>query len=157
MQNKKAAVELSIGTIVIIVLAMTMLVLGLVLVRDIFTGATASVDSLNEKVRQEISRLFSDEDQNIVVYLGREHTAKIKQGTESFYVAIGARTPDGSSTDRNRLKYKLSFDKDGDCIRKLGAKQAESLLRARFKFIRSSSINNSKRNNPLRPKSLHRC
>ena len=34
--EKKGAIELSIGTVVIIVLAMTMLVLGIVLVRNIF-------------------------------------------------------------------------------------------------------------------------
>lgn len=36
MNNKKAAMELSMGTIIILVLAMTMLILGLILVRSIF-------------------------------------------------------------------------------------------------------------------------
>jgi len=35
--NKKAAIELSIGTIVIVVLVMSMLILGMVLVRNIFS------------------------------------------------------------------------------------------------------------------------
>lgn len=37
MVNKKAAIELSIGTIIIIVLAISMLVLGMVLVKNIFS------------------------------------------------------------------------------------------------------------------------
>ena len=36
--NKKAAIEMSIGTIVTIVLAMSMLILGMVLVKNIFSG-----------------------------------------------------------------------------------------------------------------------
>ena len=61
MKNKKAAIELSIGTVVIIVLAMTMLIMGVVLVRNIFSGATSSVDTLNDKVKGEITSLFSEE------------------------------------------------------------------------------------------------
>src|SRR3990167_4325944 len=53
--NKKAALELSIGTIVILVLAMSMLILGLVLVRTIFTGAKYNVETMNDKVRDQIN------------------------------------------------------------------------------------------------------
>ncbi len=68
MKSKKAAMELSIGTIVIIVLAMMMLILGLVLVRTIFTGAQYNVNTINNKVQSEINKLFV-EDKQIVVYL----------------------------------------------------------------------------------------
>ena len=60
IKNKKAAIELSIGTVVIIVLAMSMLILGLVLIRNIFTGATESVDQINDNVRSEIIKLFQE-------------------------------------------------------------------------------------------------
>ena len=49
-KNRDGALELSIGTIVVIVIGMSMLVLGLVLVRTIFTGSTESVKVLNEGV-----------------------------------------------------------------------------------------------------------
>ena len=49
--NKKGALELSIGTIVIIVIGMSMLILGLVLVQKIFVGSTNNVDDLNNKIR----------------------------------------------------------------------------------------------------------
>ncbi|MEK6953289.1 MAG: hypothetical protein AABX29_09845, partial [Nanoarchaeota archaeon] len=48
-KNKKAALELSIGTIVILVLAMSMLILGLILIRTIFTGAKYNVETMNKK------------------------------------------------------------------------------------------------------------
>ena len=51
--NKKAAMELSIGTIVIIVLAMSMLILGLVLIKTIFSGAKYNIDTMNDKVRND--------------------------------------------------------------------------------------------------------
>lgn len=56
--NKRAAVELSVGTIVIIVLAMTMLILGLVLVRSIMCGAINLTGEVNKNIRSEINKLF---------------------------------------------------------------------------------------------------
>ena len=128
IKNKKAAIELSIGTIVIIVLAMSMLILGLVLVKNIFSGATDSVDELNDKVQSEIIKLFTEEVADVIVKLGSDNTARIKSGTGSFDVAIGARTLDGSRTDRDRLKYKLTLDQKGDCIQKLNLRATEDLF-----------------------------
>ena len=85
-RNKKAAIELSINTIVIIVLAMSMLILGLVLVKNIFDSAKYNVDGINDKVKDEINKLFSD-DIKSVVYLDNTG-AKIKQG-EQYGIAWG--------------------------------------------------------------------
>lgn len=139
IKNKKAAIELSIGTIVIIVLAMTMLILGFVLIKNIFTGATESVDDLNDKIKDEITTLFTTENKDIVVYLGSEQTAKIKQGTDFHGIAIGARTTDGSRATRDRLQYKLTFDEEStsNCIKVLGKKQTESLFKTRLNQFNS--------------------
>jgi hypothetical protein len=56
--SKKAALELSIGTIVIIVIAITMLILGIVFVRSIMCGALGLTGDLNNKIRAEIEELF---------------------------------------------------------------------------------------------------
>ena len=116
--NKKAAIELSIGTVVIIVLAMTMLILGLVLVRSIFAGATESVDALNDQVKAEITNIFSEEGSKIAIKLGSNRLAKIKQGTNDFGIGIGAKTAEGvnvvDGTAKN-LYYKLAFTTGGDC------------------------------------------
>lgn len=97
MKNKKAAIELSIGTIVIIVIAMSMLILGLVLVRTIFTGSIYNVQQLNKNVEAEINKLFNERGQKIVIYLPNNQ-AEIKKG-ESFGVAFGIKnTAEGEAT-----------------------------------------------------------
>lgn len=132
-KNKKGALELSVGTIVIIVLAMTMLIFGFVLVKSIFTGATDSVDTLNEKTRNEISKLFTDESKNVVVFLGSDQKAKIRVGTEDFGIGIGAKTSDGSTAVRTRMKYKISLsdaEKDS-CVKEIGEKNTLNLIKQR--------------------------
>jgi len=117
LNKKEGAFELSVGTIVVLVIAMSMLILGLVLVRTIFTGSTESVDALNDKVKNEITSLFAQEDKNVIVMLGSGNTLKIKPG-ESIGVGIGARHPDGSEiTSRSDLTYKLYVNEEtgGDC------------------------------------------
>jgi hypothetical protein len=119
---KKGALELSIGTIVILVIAMTMLILGLTLVRSIFGGATDSVEELGSKVQNEITNLFVDDSKNVVVKLGSDKTARIKAGTNNFGVGIGARTNEGELVqNRNHLKYRLELDTgSNNCVSKLG-------------------------------------
>ncbi len=117
MVSKKGAMELSIGTIVILVIAMTMLILGIVLVRTVFTGATDSADELNNQVMNEIKNLFTDESKDILVRLGSDKSAKVKAGTENFGVHIAARTEEGSAATAD-LKYILTLDESAreNCI-----------------------------------------
>lgn len=56
--RKKAALELSIGTVVVIVIAITMLILGIIFVRNVMCGALGLTGDLNEKVKGEINKLF---------------------------------------------------------------------------------------------------
>ena len=131
MKDKKAAIELSVSTIVVIVLAMSMLILGTVLIRAIFTGATESVNILNEKVRGEITQLFAEKSSNVVVLLGADRTAKIKAGTGSFGIGIGATTSDGDPTDRTRLKYTLTIEQSlsgKDCVGEWGLDKTKKLI-----------------------------
>lgn len=55
---KKGALEMSIGTIVIIVIAITMLILGIVFVRSVMCGALSLTGDLNDRVTGEINKLF---------------------------------------------------------------------------------------------------
>jgi len=70
--RKSGAIELSIGTIVIIVLAMSMLILGLVLVKNIFTGATDVTDMTIDQLRNQVSRMFG-ENKELVMYPDTMH------------------------------------------------------------------------------------
>jgi len=85
--DKTGALELSIGTIVVIVLAMSMLILGLVLIKTIFKGATSITDMTNSQLKQQVSKLFG-EDKRLVVLPVTQHI-NIKAGeTSGFWINI---------------------------------------------------------------------
>jgi hypothetical protein len=105
--KKKAAMEMSVGTLVTIVLLMTVLVLGLILVQKIFIVATKSVDSIDGQVMAQINDLFSSENKDLVVNLGAQHTAKVRQGTDNFGLAVGY-APDNPSTIGN-CRYAITI------------------------------------------------
>lgn len=104
-QTSRGALELSIGTIVILVLAMSMLILGLVLVRTIFTGAKYNVETMNKKVEAEINKLFV-EDQRAVIYLPNR-IAEVKQG-EQFGLGFGIQN--AIATQKFRWQVEIADD-----------------------------------------------
>ena len=106
IRNKEGALELSVGTIVILVIGMTMLILVIVLVRTIFTGATESVDTINENVRAEINKLFSDSTKRLVVNLP-DNQIKIQKG-ESFGIAIGIRNTKTGTSSSETFTYRVA-------------------------------------------------
>lgn len=118
---KKGAIELSIGTIVIIVLAMSMLILGLVLVRSIFSGAKYNVDQMNDKVRDEIGKLFV-EDKKTVVYLPNQ-IASIEQN-EQWGVAFAIKNLAQGSAEAGRFSYDVVVS-DPDVRKKCGLGETE--------------------------------
>tara|TARA_Y100000034_G_scaffold75151_1_gene90267 strand:- start:13537 stop:14118 length:582 start_codon:yes stop_codon:yes gene_type:complete len=122
--NKKAAIELSIGTIVVIVLAMTMLILGLVLIQNIFRGATDNVSELNDKVKDEIRSLFQDESQRVQIKL-TEDTANMEQG-EEFGVAFGIKNIYTSTQDTTTFKYEVELD-DANIVQGCGVSEQTAL------------------------------
>lgn len=89
--NKKGAIELSVGTIVIIVLAMSMLILGLVLVRSIFSSSTDYVKNIDDKVKNQINQLFSEDDMKKVVVYPSTKIIKLKQGSTGTGFAFAIR------------------------------------------------------------------
>jgi len=88
--------EMSVGTIVTIVLLMAVLVLGLVLVRTIFTGATENIEAIDEAIKSQISTLFSEDNAKKVVILPASREFSIKKG-ESGGFAFSIRNT-GSDT-----------------------------------------------------------
>jgi hypothetical protein len=67
LYKKKAAIELSMTTVVVIVLAMTMLALGLTLVRTLFKGAIYTAQSLGQSTQNEINKIFTDEQKDLLL------------------------------------------------------------------------------------------
>ena len=101
---KKGAIEMSIGTIVIIVLAMSMLILGMILVKNIFSGASENVLQMNDKVKDQINKLFV-EDKRTVVYLPNQ-IAKIQQN-EDWGVAFGIKNLERGTAEAGRFHYEV--------------------------------------------------
>jgi len=56
--NRKAGFEMSITTLVTIVIAVIMLILGLFLVRNVMCGAIGMTGDINNKMRGEIDKMF---------------------------------------------------------------------------------------------------
>jgi len=108
--------EMSIGTIVIIVLAMSMLILGMVLVKNIFSGASENVKSMNAGVQDEINKMFT-EDKKTVVYLSNK-IAKIKQN-EQWGIAIGIKNLQKGVAGSGKFSYEV-FVSDSDVKTKCG-------------------------------------
>ena len=89
--KKKAALELSVGTIVIIVLAMTMLILGIVLIRNIMCGAINLVAVTESNVKNEIDKLFQSQGGEVACIGEGEKTVTLVPGEfNTIYCAINA-------------------------------------------------------------------
>jgi hypothetical protein len=62
MKGRKAAIELSIGTIVIIVIAMSMLILGIILVRQVMCAGIVLTEDISRSTENEIKGLFGSQE-----------------------------------------------------------------------------------------------
>ena len=111
-KNKKAAFEMSITTLVIIVIAVVMLILGLVFVRQIFGTATDSISVIDEQVKNQLKTMFGQEQSYVVIY---NVETSIKPDTESFRIPLAARTQTGNTVTQDNLQYKISIV-GGDCL-----------------------------------------
>lgn len=103
---------------------MSALVLGLILTLKIFSATTKSVDSIDEQVTSQINDLFQkDETREIIVGLGGENTAKVKQGTDAFGIpfAFSPADPRVWGTGNSGCSYSIeirSSNSEDACSRK---------------------------------------
>ena len=84
METKSGAMEMSVGTMVTIVLLMIVLVLGIFFIQKIFGTATTAIDGIDAKIQSEIDSLFAQVGKKVVVY-PKEREIKIKQGEEGGF------------------------------------------------------------------------
>jgi len=115
--GKKGALELSIGTIVVLVLAMAMLIMGLILVQNIFSGGTDAIDKINNEVLKGIDDMFSDSDAKIVIYpTSRKITLEQQSQGDGFVFSIR-----NTGLDEIDLTYTIEVDSSFDIDEKCGA------------------------------------
>ena len=109
---KKGAIELSIGTIVIVVLAMSMLILGLVLVRTIFKGGIGIAEMTNEQLKNQIATMFG-EDKKLVLYPDSREV-ELKQGDVDGF-GVGIKNLLEGSSDEVVFEYVVEVADRGNC------------------------------------------
>ena len=115
-RNRSAAMEMSVGTIVTIVLLVSVLILGIVLIKNIFTSAKSVVDLTDQQLRNEVEKLFSEESK-MSVYPGTR-LVEIKQDSTNG-VGIGIRNLlTGASSDKT-FSYVVTIS-DADLNKKCG-------------------------------------
>lgn len=95
MSSKKAAMEMSIGTIVTIVLAVTMLILGVVLIKNIFTSGEDIVNMGSDLAKSKVQTLLGEEER-VVIYPDTD-AVKIKQ-EQTGAVIIGIKNFESEQT-----------------------------------------------------------
>lgn len=110
-KNKRAAVEMSVGTIVTIVLLMTVLILGLVLVRTIFTSSVENINSIDQAVKTEINKLFSEDDSRKIVVYPPTREITIRKGEQGGF---GFSIRNTESIDQE-FRYIVSYSGDNSC------------------------------------------
>jgi len=114
INSKQGAMEMSVGTIVTIVLLMSVLVLGIFLVQRIFASGTNAIDTIDSQVQSEIEKLFADEWKKIVIYpTARE--IKIKNGDDPKGFAFSVRN-DADAGGPTDFSYTISAS-SGDLTR----------------------------------------
>ncbi len=110
-KNKKAAMEMSVGTIVTIVLLMSVLVLGIFLVQKIGGVAKGAVDLTEKQLYAELNKLYaSNEDQRTIIY-PQTMDLEIKKGkSDAFGVIINNRLE-----EEETFSYEVSVGDQGSC------------------------------------------
>jgi len=111
MKNKKAAMEMSVGTIVTIVLLMTVLVLGLILTQTIFKGGEDVTKLTLDKVKDEIGGIFQSGEVKVAV---TSQSLELKNNQRGQF-GIGIKNiADLTGASSNVFNYQIRFS-ENDC------------------------------------------
>ena len=103
--------EMSVGTIVTIVLLMTVLILGLVLVRGIFFSAETSIDEIDKAVKGEINKLFSEDSSKKIVVYPSTRKIDIQKGSNDLGFGFSIRNV---GTESAKISYTITAKQVAD-------------------------------------------
>ena len=121
-KEKHGAMEMSVGTMVTIVLLMVVLVLGIFFIQRIFRSGTNAIDQIDNSVKAELNKLFGqDETKKIVFYPSRE--IEMKKGSSGGF-AFSLRNTERTN---GAFTYTVSVQEVGsDCT--MTTDEADSLI-----------------------------
>ena len=87
-KNTKGAMEMSVGTIVTIVLLMSVLVLGIFFIQKIFKSSNGALDLTDQQLQDQLQALYSNGQDNLAV-LPQSRTLDISPGdVDAFGVGV---------------------------------------------------------------------
>jgi len=112
IRDKRAAMEMSVGTIVTIVLLVSVLILGIVLIRNIFTSAKGAIDLTDQQLRNEIDKLFSEEDK-LIIYPQTKFIEIKQEDTDG--VGIGIKNLQRGESGTETFSYEVLASDVSDC------------------------------------------
>jgi len=110
---KKGAIEMSIGTMVIIVLSMSMLIFGLILIRGIFSGAMDITEMTDNQLKDQVSKLFG-EDKKLSVY-PNTNSIEIKAGERGAFAIRIKNLLKGFESGEKQFSYEVGVADLGNC------------------------------------------
>jgi hypothetical protein len=123
-KSKKAAIEMSMTTIVTIVLVVVTLVLALVLIRTIFTSSTNAIDQVNTAIQDQINNLFASEGTSLAVYpASREIT--LKRGDTPKGFAFSVKNPEKTTAT---FTYNITAGDVHNCGTSFTTQQADAYV-----------------------------
>ena len=124
--EKRAAMEMSVGTIVTIVLLMSVLVLGVILINKIYGGAIEATAMTEQAVKNEIQKLFSEQSTKKVLVVPDTKKIAIKKGESSLGFGFSIRNT-GSSEEK--FSYEISATEiNNECKDNMRLTDAENLI-----------------------------
>ena len=77
MKSKKAAIEMSMGTIVVIVLSVVLLIFGLIFTKNIMCSGIILTNQIDEKATNQIKGLFGENDYGVICMGERGQEVKL--------------------------------------------------------------------------------
>jgi hypothetical protein len=107
--KRRGAIELSIGTIVIVVLSMSMLILGLVLINKIMCSAINGINAIDEKMMDEMRSIFGAHKK---IILKHQENVVYKGLRDGYGVAFGVINLGSSNPE---FSYEIAVSDIGNC------------------------------------------
>jgi len=132
VRTKKAALEMSMSTIITIVLSVAFLILGLSILRNFYGFQSNSIDSIETRTLSELNRMYLNNEENAVplrIDLGSEKTANIRSGTQNFGFAIYGNTISNARINNDTdIQFLLWLDQSApaNCVKLNGLGKVQS-------------------------------
>jgi len=101
IRGKKAAIELSMTTMIVVVLSLTLLIMGFVFIRSIMCSAIGVTEEIGNQVDREVERLFSTSSGELNCIGAEGQPVTMTPGLNTIHCIINAKTA---------ANYRITYD-----------------------------------------------